>query len=364
MSFNNPHMPWAELERRMSDGRAPPMDGGDSPGWSRKRRPYQPLLVRSDGEVRYAELHAHSNYSFLDGASHPEELAEEGARLGLNALALTDHDGFYGVVRFAEAAKAVDLPTIFGAELNLTLPGPRQGPADPQGTHLLVLARGAEGYARLARAISAGQRRGEKGRPRYDIADLADAHGGHWQILTGCRKGLVPAALRQGKEAASQALSVLIDAFGRSNVAVELWDHDAPDDTERNDALDELARLHKLRIVATNNVHYATPDRRRLATALAAVRARRSLDEIDGWLPAAAAAHLRSGAEQEHRFTRWPGAVANTVDIARACQFDLKLVEPNLPDWPIPAGHTEMTWLRKLTMDGAIGRYGERGGLD
>ena len=95
--------------------------------------------------TEYAELHAHSAFSFLDGASQPEELAYEAARLGLSALALTDHDGLYGVVRFAQAAREVGLPTIFGAELHLPDPDgvldPPTGPPDPRATHLLVLAR-------------------------------------------------------------------------------------------------------------------------------------------------------------------------------------------------------------------------------
>src|SRR5437667_8126023 len=102
---------------------------------------------------RYAELHCHSNFSFLDGASHPEELVEEAARLGLEALAVTDHDGMYGVVRFAEAAAAVGLPTVFGAELTLDLRRAQPGAADPEGRHLVALARDPEGYARLCRAI-------------------------------------------------------------------------------------------------------------------------------------------------------------------------------------------------------------------
>src|SRR5438128_6405139 len=115
-------MSWSELERRLS-GRLPlpaPPNGGDSPAWSRKREPYEARgLVRRRGAVPYAELHCHSNFSFLDGAAHPEELVEEAVRLGLEALALTDHDGFYGVVRFAEAARVIDLSTVFGAELTL-----------------------------------------------------------------------------------------------------------------------------------------------------------------------------------------------------------------------------------------------------
>ena len=128
------------------------------------------------GMDAYAELHCHSNFSFLDGASHPEELVEEAARLGLAALALTDHDGFYGVVRFAEAAREVGLPTVFGAEL--TLDAPRRlpnGMADPPGEHLLVLAQGPVGHSRLARAISTAQLAGEKGAPRSSLTVLAEA---------------------------------------------------------------------------------------------------------------------------------------------------------------------------------------------
>src|SRR3954464_1279023 len=98
----------------------------------------------------YAELHCHSNFSFLDGASHPEELVEEAARLGLAALAITDHDGFYGVVRFAEVARQPQPPTGFGAELTLGAHKPPNGVADPPGEHVVVLAEGPPGYARLA----------------------------------------------------------------------------------------------------------------------------------------------------------------------------------------------------------------------
>src|SRR5579864_3603794 len=130
-------MSWSELNRRLSD-LPPGANGGDSPAWSRKRPPYEPppALGRQTGRagaVPYAELHCHSNFSFLDGASHPEELVEEAARLGLTALAITDHDGFYGVVRFAEAARAVGLPTVFGAELSLGATRPQNGIPDPEG---------------------------------------------------------------------------------------------------------------------------------------------------------------------------------------------------------------------------------------
>ncbi len=308
----------------------------------------------------YAELHCHSNFSFLDGASAPEELAEEAARRGLTALAITDHDGLYGVVRFSEAATALGVPTVFGAELTLDGPAKSQaGVPDPGGRHLVVLARDTTGYARLSRAISAAHMAApEKGLPRISLFELAPLADGHWQVLTGCRKGAVPAALvSAGPTAAAQELAALVGAFGREHVAVELWDHGDPLDSARNDALVTLAARAAVDVVATNNVHYATPACRPLATALAAVRARRSLDEVDGWLPAAAAAHLRSGAEQARRFSRYPGVVERAAELGRDCAFDLTLVAPNLPDYPVPPGHTQMTWLRELTRQGAECRY-------
>ena len=371
MAWNNPPIPWREFERRLSDGRPrhpAPGDGSDSPAWSRKREAYEPPADLAEtrrrlgaAHVPYAELHSHTCFSFLDGASHPEALAEEAARLGLDALAVTDHDGMYGVVRFAEAARAVGLPTVFGAELTVGATRVGNGIADPDGNHLVVIARDPDGYARLCRALSLALLRGEKGRPVHDIAELASLHGDRWLVLTGCRKGAVPRALlSKGPDAASRELARLREAFGRNNVAVELWDHGDPLDSHRNDALAELAVRSNTELVCTNNVHYATPRDDRLYTAMAAVRARRSLDEIDGWLPPAGTAHLRSGAEQRRRFARYPGTVERAASLGTECAFDLKLVAPDLPPFPVPPNHTEATWLRYLTYEGAKRRYGPR----
>ena len=314
----------------------------------------------------YAELHAHSNFSFLDGASHPEELAAEAVRLGLPAIALTDHNGLYGAVRFAVAARAFGLATVFGAELTLSdVDGPhlRTGMPDPDGTHLVVLARDPEGYARLSRAIAeAHLEGGEKGRPILTLDGLADRHGGHWQILTGCRKGALATALTdEGPSVAARALDHLIDRFGRDRLAVELWDHGTPVDGPRNDALAVLAAGRGVSPVATNNVHYATPARFPLATTLSAVRARRTLEDLEGWLPSSATACLRGEAEQLRRFARWPGAVERAGELAGECAFDLRLVAPRLPDFPVPDGHTEQTWLTELVRRGAAERYGPPG---
>ena len=321
----------------------------------------------------YAELHAHSAFSFLDGASQPEELAYEAARLGLRALALTDHDGLYGVVRFAQAAREVGLPTVFGAELHLPDPDgvldPPTGPPDPRATHLLVLARGPDGYRALSSAIAdAHLATGTKGAARYRLGELAEAAAGQWLILTGCRKGTVRHALERPlrRDPAAQLdvvsaraeLDRLVAVFGRDNVAVEITDTGDPWDGDRNDALADLASTAGLPLVATGNVHYATPADADLGAALAAVRARSSLDDIDGWLPGGPGGHLRSATEMLGRHRRHPQAVRTAAELAAECAFDLHLVAPNLPPYPVPPGHDEASWLRELVRRGAHERYG------
>lgn len=336
----------------------PPGDGGDSPAWSRKRGAYLADGVqRARSSVPYAELHAHSAYSFLDGASTPEEMVEEAARLGLRAIALTDHDGLYGVVRFAEAARELDVATVFGAELSLGNV-PRTEQPDPPGPHLLVLARGPEGYRRLSREISSAHLAGgEKGKPHYDFDSLTEAAGGHWHILTGCRKGHVRQALtRGGPEAAEAALADLVDRFGADRVSVELTHHGHPLDDERNTVLTGLASRFGLGLIATTGAHFAVPERGRLAMAMAAIRARNSMDDAAGWLAPLGGAHLRSGEEMARVFGT--EIVSAAADLGEQCAFGLALIAPQLPPFDVPPGHTEASWLRLLVREGALDRYG------
>ena len=342
MGWNNPDVPWSTLEAVLS-GRnggslsgGPEADGGDSPAWSRKRDRYQPPPLPEPGErVPYAELHCHSNFSFLDGASPPEELVEEAKRLGLDALALTDHDGMYGVVRFAEAAAELDVATVFGTELSLGLSAPQNGVADPEGTHLLLLARDPEGYRALCRTVSAAQLRGEeKGRPVYDLDELVARTAGHVLALTGCRKGAVRHALATGGPAATGArFDGCASGSGRDHVVVELSDPA----TRRHRAQRRAGRARRRRRaahIATSASHYAAPDRARWPRRWprCAPGAASTSSTAGSRLPGTA--HLRSGAEMAARFARYPGAVARAAALGRECAFDLALVAPNLPAVP------------------------------
>ena len=226
MSFNNPVMPWRELNKTLSWTRHGELELADDeeekPGSQQPSdTPPRPL----GPPVPYAELHVHSAYSFLDGASSPRELVAEAERLGLTALAVTDHDGLYGAVQLAQAAKGSSVATVFGTELSLSADhAERTGHPDPPGAHLLLLARDADGYRSLSRAIGDAHLRGEgKGHAVYDLEDLAARADGRWSVLTGCRKGLVPRALAEsGPHAAARELDRLRALFGRDNVAVEI----------------------------------------------------------------------------------------------------------------------------------------------
>jgi len=295
--------------------------------------------------------------------------------LGLSALALTDRHGFYGVVRFAQAARDTRVRTVFGAEVSCS--GAARGSA-PQSAatgddtfgDLVVIADGPAGYVALSQALTDGQLRGSKSNPIFDVESLAQRVGGECFVLTGTHDGPLARGMRDdlrrdraasdGAHRARRSLELLIDAFGRDRVLVEVWNHGDPLDVWRNDALVALATGCGVGAVATNDVSYATPGDHVLACALAAVRHRCSLDELDPRLPPAAGACLRSGAEQHRRFARYPGVVDRAVEIARATAFDLSLIAPRLPPFPCPDGLSEIQFLRRLVEAGGRRRYGER----
>lgn len=385
MGWNNPPRSWQEMERilsgRSAEGEQP--DGAESASGHNTQAvgdPTQPYLAQpsefngrkgSSGEDRqaavpYAELHAHSHYSFLDGASSPEALVTEAVRLGHTGIAITDHDGFPGAPRFAEAAgDHPGLDTVYGAELSLGLRAPQLGVADPSGTHLLVLARGVSGYHRLSAAITEAQLAGmQKGRPLYAIEALAEAANGEWVVLTGCRKGAVRQALARAENradaerAAELELEQLTRLFGQEQVFVELTDHGHPGDDVRNTQLAELAGRSSLPTLVTGGVHAATRADTQLAEALAAIRSRRSLDELDPFLPASGSARLRSGQAMLRRFAKHKDAVLRTATLAKELSFSLRAAAPKLPKLDVPAGFTQMTWLRDLVRQGAAERYG------
>ena len=305
----------------------------------------------------WVDLHVHSNYSFLDGASDVDDLADAAVEQGLDALALTDTNGLYGAVRFANAAKERGLRPIFGAELQLQDMG-----------HVVLIARDRQGWTSLCRTISAAQLAGEKTKPKATFDLLAENAAGLF-ALTGCAHGAVPRAVRAGDfDTAREALARLGAVFSE-RLYVELSDHLDPDDPAFCDTLAQLASEMGLGCVVTNNVHYARPDGRRLHDVLRCIDLGTTLDEAGNRLKPNGEYWLKGEAMLRERLGRFDEAFRNAREIADACVLDL-LYDTNtprveasfvgkdrLPGFPVPEGHTAFSFLYALCGEGAKVRY-------
>ena len=272
--------------------------------------------------IPYVELHCHSGFSFLDGASHPEELALRAVELGYPALALTDHNGLYGSMEFAHAARRANLQPITGAEVTLRecFPGVEE---PPDGHHVTLLAETPTGYANLCRLLTETHTGSERGDPRLPLESLLERAEG-LILLTGCRKSPVAAALESSVAQAEELTGRFLSAFGPGNLFVELQDNAVKGDSARNKALGRLAGRLGLGVVGTGNVHYHRAERHRLQDVLVSIRNRATLDGAHEARRANRLFHLPEPWEMRHRFQSRPEALTNTLLIAERCaQFDL-----------------------------------------
>ncbi|MDO8563048.1 MAG: error-prone DNA polymerase [Candidatus Limnocylindria bacterium] len=311
------------------------------------------------GSGGYVELHCHSHYSFLDGASSVDDLVDAAVRNGMDALALTDTNGLYGAVRFWNAARERGIKPIFGVDLRLLDLG-----------SLVLLAEGRTGWTSLCRIVSAAQLAGEKTKPRATF-DLVAANAEGLVALTGDERGALPAAVRAGDlDAARLHLARLAGVFGE-RLFVELADHLGPDDPALCDALAALAAERGLGTVVTNDVRFARPEGRRLHDVLRAIDLGVTLDEAGERLSANGERWLKDGASLRALLGRHGEAFANARAIADRCTLDLAEVGPGgaralgsmvgrerLPGFPAPAGHTAFSFLHELCQAGTREKYG------
>jgi len=298
--------------------------------------------------IEYAELHCHSYYSLLDGASSPEALVERAAALGYPALALTDHNGLYGAVRFWQAARERDLKPIIGAEVALAGSG-----------HLTLLAEDRRGYANLCRLLSAGQLAGQKGQPKFTVETLA-AHAAGLIGLSGCRQGAIASVLLAGDEGgAHQIAGRLRDLFGPNRFWIEIQRHFLPSDDRLIRNLVDLAHRLGAGLVVTNNVHYAGRLGQRLHDLLTCIRSHTTLPEAlaGGLLHPNSEQCLKSPQEMAALFADLPEAVANTLYIADRCNVSLDFAGQRLPAFTLPDGHTPVSYLRHLCKVGLCHKF-------
>ncbi|MEO6058494.1 MAG: PHP domain-containing protein [Candidatus Limnocylindria bacterium] len=355
----------------------------------------------------YCELHAHSNFSFLDGASHPEELIAQAAALGMPALAVTDHAGLYAAVRLskaaaqtltddARAAGLAPVTAIIGIELTIPrdegelrlarrgqkLNDPYRGErasrgwpgelhAGPiPGDHLVLLARDADGYTALSRLASRGHLAGEKQFPVFErtlVTAALDEGRGHLIGLSGCRNGEVPRHLLAGEPAAArEAAERWARHFPEGDFAVELSHHLEPDDDWLVAQLAELAEEAGLPTVVTNQAHYATAGGHRLQDVLVCIRHGATLDEARELLLPNAEYRLKSAAElaaigrqlPDARARRaWEAGMTRTAAIGQACKLDLNFERYRFPGFTVPEGETPFSYLYQIAHEGLRVRY-------
>ena len=279
----------------------------------------------------YAELHCLSNFSFLRGASHPEELVARAHQLGYSALALTDECSFAGVVRAHTAAKECGLPLILGSEIRLA-----------DGPKLVLLATDREGYGNLSELITRGRRRGVKGRYVIAAKDLD-------QGLPGCLALLLP-----GAEPDLAQARWLAERFpARAWIAAELLS--GPNDRARLAALHELGAACALPLVAAGDVHMHLRSRRKLQDTLTAIRLCTPLAQCGHALYPNAERHLRLRLRLANLYPR--ELLAETLSIAARCSFSLDCLRYEYPEEIVPPGTTHSAYLRALTAAGLARRF-------
>ncbi|HEX6508918.1 MAG TPA: DNA polymerase III subunit alpha [Chloroflexota bacterium] len=302
-------------------------------------------------------LHVHSNFSFLDGASPPDRLLRRAKELGMSALALTDHHGLYGAVRFIHAARAHGIKPIIGAEICLRqeedelLPG-----AKP---HLLLLVKDRHGYSNLCRIITRAQLDYQDD-PQIALSDLVPYAEG-LIALSGCRRGEIPSLLLAGeREAAAAAARRYLDVFG-TDFWIELEHHLLPDDTLLVEALLELAGQVGAHCTIANDVHYALPEEYRLRDVMACIGTRTTLDEWTDARHANGEYYLKSSEELRDTFGLpddiFDACIAATDEIADACNLELLAVTCRPPDFQVPTGETPFSHLYRLCQEGVRRLY-------
>ena len=297
-------------------------------------------------ENTYAEFHCHSNFSFLDGASHVEDLVHQVARLDIQAVALTDHEGLYGVIPFYKACKEAGIKPIIGAELTME-----------NGSHLTLIAKNHTGYSNLCRVITKAQTSNKKGSPALSFNHLAQ-HSKGLLCFSGCRKGDIPRLLRSGKaKEAHEVGSRMIEIFGKDNFWIELQNNLYPEDVELLKALSGLAKTLKIGWIATNNVHYARKESHRLHDVLVCIKNRSTLDHCQA-LRLNSEFYLKRPEEMKKLFRTYPEALSNTLAIATDCNVSLDFSAYRFPDFPLPPGQSPETHLGKLCLEKLKDKYG------
>jgi error-prone DNA polymerase len=331
-------------------------------------------MARKGAPLPYAELHAASAFSFLDGASLPEDLVERAAALELPAVALVDANGVYAAPRFYQAARQAGIKALVGAEValdeepSLYQTRVRSGPLglvpDPDDpvravdaqARLTLLVASRAGYRNLCRLLTAAARGRAKGEARVS-RDLLAEHAAGLHCLTGGEEGPLARELAEGGIDPARRLLERLAGLFPGRLHVELQRHRLREEEHRNQALAGLARRLRLPLLATNGVRYARPEDKPLHDVLTAIRHHATLDAAGSLLAAQRERHLKSAGEMARLFPDLPGALAASAELAETLDFTLAGLGYRFPEYPLPPGETPASFLRHITWNGARARF-------
>jgi error-prone DNA polymerase len=295
----------------------------------------------------YIELHARSAFSFLEGASIPEEFTAWCVEHEMPAMALLDRDGVYGSPRFYLAGKKAGIIAHVGGEVTST-----------DGWRYALLAESRAGYQNLCRLVTRMKLRAKKGEGSVQAEEVAELSKG-LVCLSGGEEGPLAHALTQGGMAAgTRALQQLTEIFGRQNVYVELQRHLSREEEARNQAAVEIARKLHLPLLATNGVCHTQPAQRKVLDVFTCIRHHRALATAGRLLSRNAERYMKTAAEMKSLFSDLPEAIAQTMALSSRLQFSLRDLGYRFPAYPVPPGDSQMSFLRRRTHDGMISRYG------
>ncbi len=317
---------------------------------------------------RYVELHAASAFSFLEGASLPEDLIQRAAELNMPAMALLDRNGVYGAARFHTLARKHGVRAHVGAEIAVSSLGNRLMPPAwlphrhvPEPARLPLLCTSRAGYQNLCQLITRFKmRETTKCEGAATLEDLEEYSSG-LVCLTGGDEGPVAAALMHGGESAAvKVAEQLIRVFGRQNVYIEVQRHDEREEEWRNQAAIRIAQRLRLPLLATNGVRYATAYDREILDVFTAIRHHTDLEQAGRLLTVNNQRHLRDAREMTGRFSDLPQAIANTVALSERLEFELHDLGYEFPRYPVPEGETMDSFLRQRVAEGVLKRYGAK----
>jgi DNA polymerase-3 subunit alpha len=310
----------------------------------------------------FVHLHTHSEFSLLDGASRVDELCAKASRLGMPAIALTDHGVMFGALDFYEAARRHGIVPIIGVEAYVA---PRSrfdrtpGENDENYRHLTILARNEEGYRNLLRLVTDAHLEGFYHRPRIDKDLLAERSAGLIG-LSGCLASEAARLLLAGHQAkATEAVAGYRDIFGPGGFYLELQDHGLPDQRTVNPMLVELSRATGVPLVATNDIHYTDKEHARPHDVLLCIQQQKVQTDTNRLKFDTDEFFLKTAEEMRDVFSWAPEACDATLEIADACDLELRFGEMHLPRFDPPAGRTLDQYLKDLVFEGAARRYGE-----